>query len=101
MAASACHSVAATAEEVRKELLSLARKIHKSPLAGAKLGDVMLADGKLVNRQDPARAVAIADAMRLGGGERIKKEKTNHFAEDNKHARNTHSAVFAEVKVDE
>jgi xanthine dehydrogenase YagR molybdenum-binding subunit len=101
MAASACHSVAATAEEVRKELLSLARKIHKSPLAGAKLGDVMLADGKLVNRQDPARAITIADTMRLGGVERIRKEKTNHFAEDNKHARNTHSAVFAEVKVDE
>jgi xanthine dehydrogenase YagR molybdenum-binding subunit len=101
MAASACHSVAATAEEVRKELLSLAKTIRKSPLAGANLEDVMLADGKLLNRQEPGRAVSIADAMRHGAVERIEKEKTNHFAEDNKHARNTHSAVFAEVKVDE
>ncbi|MCP3402110.1 MULTISPECIES: hypothetical protein [unclassified Bradyrhizobium] len=29
------------------------------------------------------------------------KEKLNHFPEDKSHARNTHSAVFAEVKVDE
>jgi xanthine dehydrogenase YagR molybdenum-binding subunit len=101
MAASACHSVAATAVEVRKELLRLAKTIGKSPLAGAKLEDVMLADGKLVDRQQPDRAVSIADIMRHGTVDRIEKEKTNHFAEDNKHARNTHSAVFAEVKIDE
>ncbi len=101
MAASACHSVAATAGEIRKELLRLTKKIRKSPLAGARLEDVMLADGKLVDRQDPARAISIADIMRHGAEERIEKEKTNHFAEDSKHARNTHSAIFAEVKVDE
>jgi xanthine dehydrogenase YagR molybdenum-binding subunit len=39
--------------------------------------------------------------MRHGGIDRIEKEKTNSFPEDSSHARNTHSAVFAEVKVDE
>src|SRR5689334_306119 len=39
--------------------------------------------------------------MRNGAIDRIEKEKTNSFAEDNSHARNTHSAVFAEVQVDE
>lgn len=39
--------------------------------------------------------------MRNGHVDRIEKEKLNHFAEDKSHARNTHSAVFAEVKVDE
>jgi xanthine dehydrogenase YagR molybdenum-binding subunit len=93
MAASACHAVVATAEEIRKELLGLAKTMLKSPLADVDLKDVMLSDGKLVSGQEPDRAVAVADVMRHGSVERI--------AEDDKHARNTHSAVFAEVKVDE
>src|SRR4029078_3262037 len=39
--------------------------------------------------------------MRRGGVDRIEKEETNSFPEDKSHARNTHSAIFAEVKVDE
>jgi xanthine dehydrogenase YagR molybdenum-binding subunit len=39
--------------------------------------------------------------MRQGGVARIEQEKHTTFAEDGSHARNTHSAVFAEVKVDE
>jgi xanthine dehydrogenase YagR molybdenum-binding subunit len=101
MAASACHAVVATAEEIRKELLGLAKTMPKSPLADVDLKDVMLSDGKLVSGQEPDRAVAVADVMRHGAVERIEREKTNHFAADDKHARNTHSAVFAEVKVDE
>jgi xanthine dehydrogenase YagR molybdenum-binding subunit len=101
MAASAAHAVAATAEEVRKELFAAARAIKGSPLADAKLEDVVLADGELVSKRDASRAISIADAMRHGAIDRIEKEKTNSFAEDKSHARNTHSAVFAEVKVDE
>ena len=33
--------------------------------------------------------------------DRIERESTNSFKEDNSHARNTHSAIFAEVKMDE
>ena len=101
MAASASHAVVAAAEEVRKELLALAKAIKGSPLANAKPEDVVLADGKIVSRKDSSRAVSIADAMRHGAIDRIEKEKTNSFPEDSSHARNTHSAVFAEVKVDE
>jgi len=101
MAASASHAVAATAEEVRKELLALAKAMKASPLANAKLKDVVLADGKLVHKQDAGRAVSIADAMRHGAIDRIEKEQTNSFPDGSSHARNTHSAVFAEVKVDE
>ena len=39
--------------------------------------------------------------MRHGRLDRIERESTNSFKEDNSHARNTHSAIFAEVKVDE
>jgi xanthine dehydrogenase YagR molybdenum-binding subunit len=101
MAASASHAVAATAEEIRKELLTLAKKVKDSPLADAKLDDVVLAEGKLVSKQDAGRAVPIANAMRQGGIDRIEKEKVNNFPDDKSHARNVHSAVFAEVKVDE
>jgi xanthine dehydrogenase YagR molybdenum-binding subunit len=101
LAASTSHAIAATADEVRGELLALAKAMKDSPLAGAKAADVALADGNIVSKQDPSRAVSIADAMRHGAIDRIEKEKTNSFAEDSSHARNTHSAVFAEVKIDE
>jgi xanthine dehydrogenase YagR molybdenum-binding subunit len=101
MAASASHAVVTTAEEVRKELLRLAKKMKDSPLADVKLQDVVLADGKIVSKKDASHAVAIADAMRHGSVDRIEKEATNSFKEDSKYARNTHSAVFAEVKIDE
>src|SRR5712672_538819 len=101
MAASASHAVATTAEEVRKELLALAKAMKDSPLAGAPFEDVALADGKLVSEHEAGRAVSIADAMRHGAIDRIEKDKTNSFPDDSSHARNTHSAVFAEVKVDE
>jgi xanthine dehydrogenase YagR molybdenum-binding subunit len=101
MAASASHAIVATADEVRKELLAMAKKMRNSPLASATLKDVALTDSKLVRRHDANCAVSIADAMRFGTVDRIEKETTNSFPEDSSHARNTHSAVFAEVKVDE
>jgi xanthine dehydrogenase YagR molybdenum-binding subunit len=101
MAATASHAIAATAEEIRKDLLVLAKAMKGSPLADARLEDVVLADGKLVSKQQASRAVSITDAMRHGAIDRIEKEKTNNFPDDSSHARNTHSAVFAEVKIDE
>jgi xanthine dehydrogenase YagR molybdenum-binding subunit len=101
MAASACHAVMAAAEEVRKELLGLAKLMKPSPLADAAIEDVVLTDGKLASRKHADRAVAIADIMRHGALDRIEKEKTHEFAPNKTHAQNTHSAIFAEVKVDE
>jgi xanthine dehydrogenase YagR molybdenum-binding subunit len=101
MAATAAHAVAAAAEEVRKELLALAKAIKGSPLADARPEDVVLADGKLTSKQEASRAVSIADAMRHAAIDRIEKEKVHNFPDDSSHARNAHSAVFAEAKVDE
>jgi xanthine dehydrogenase YagR molybdenum-binding subunit len=55
----------------------------------------------LVSKQDASRAVSISDAMRGGGVDRIEQEETTTFASEGAHAHNTHSAVFAEVKIDE
>jgi xanthine dehydrogenase YagR molybdenum-binding subunit len=101
IAASVCNAIATTAGEVRKELAALASRMKDSPLAGARSDDVVLADGKIVSKKDAGRAVSIADAMRHGNVDRITQERTNNFPEDSSHARNTHSAIFAEVKVDE
>lgn len=101
MAASAAHAVLATAQEIRNELLGLAKALPRSPLAGSGPDDVILTDGKIADKHDLARAVSITDAMRHGKIERIEKEKVNQFADDTSHARNAHSAIFAEVKIDE
>jgi len=100
-AASVAHAIAAAADEVRMELLGLAQKMPGSPLAGLQPDDVLLADGMIAAKQNKSRAVSLADAMRHGGVDRIEHEKLAEFREDNRHARNTHSAIFAEVKVDE
>jgi xanthine dehydrogenase YagR molybdenum-binding subunit len=99
-AASISHAIAKTAEDVRKELLRLARTIPNSPLAGSKLNDTALIDGGIVDKET-GRAVSIADVMRHGAVDRIERESTVTFKDSKSHAGNTHSAIFAEVKVDE
>ncbi len=105
IAASVSHAIVKTAGEVRDELLRLAKAMPGSPLTTAKPDDVVLADGRIAAKTadttDGSRAVSIADAMRHGAVDRIEKESTATFADDPTHARNTHSAIFAEVKVDE
>jgi xanthine dehydrogenase YagR molybdenum-binding subunit len=100
-AASVAHAIAKTAGDVRKELLRAAKTMPNSPLAATKPESVALLDGKLVDANDPGRAASIADVMRHARLDRIERESTNSFKENNSHARNTHSAIFAEVKVDE
>jgi xanthine dehydrogenase YagR molybdenum-binding subunit len=101
MAASSAHAVLGAAEEIRQELARLVKAMPGSPLSDVDMADVVLVDGTIASNAEQSRAVSIADAMRYGKLERIEKQKLNHFAEDKSHARNTHSAVFAEVKVDE
>jgi xanthine dehydrogenase YagR molybdenum-binding subunit len=100
-ASSLTHAIAAACEEMRAELLRLAQTVPESPLANAGPADVVLAGGSVVSKRDSSRSVTIADAMRRGGVDRIEKEASNAPGQDEKYARNTHSAVFAEVKVDE
>jgi xanthine dehydrogenase YagR molybdenum-binding subunit len=101
MAASVSHAIKNAADAVRKELLALAKKMPDSPLKGAKLDEVTLADGRIVSKHDASRAVSIADAMRHGKVDRIEQEKATSFKTLASYACNAHSAVFAEVKVDE
>jgi xanthine dehydrogenase YagR molybdenum-binding subunit len=101
IAVSVANGIATTARAIRDELLRLAKPVPGSPLADAAPDDVALVDGKLASKRDPSRAVSVAEIMRHGGVDRIERELTTNPTDDHTRAHNVHSAVFAEVKVDE
>jgi xanthine dehydrogenase YagR molybdenum-binding subunit len=101
IAASVSNGIATTAEAIRNQLLRLAKQMSDSPLANVALDDVALADGKLVSKRDASQAVSITDAMRHAGVDRVEQEATTNPSQDASRAHNTHSAIFAEVKIDE
>jgi len=94
-------AIHAACRAVQKELLGLAQKMARSPLAGAKLDDVVFAEGKIRHKREASREVSVADAMRAGKADRIEKAASAEPNERSKYSHLTHSAVFAEVKVDE
>jgi xanthine dehydrogenase YagR molybdenum-binding subunit len=100
-AASTSAAIVKACDAVREELLGLAQKLPNSPLAGARPQQVALVGGRIVSTEDASRAVPIVDAMRSGQVGRIAHERTSDADDDGKYARNTHTAVFAEVTVDE
>jgi len=93
---SAIHTVC---RAVQEELLQFAQQAGGSPLAGARLDQVTFAGGKI--RRDDGREMSIADAIRAGKVDRIEKEANAEPDENSKYAHFTHSAIFAEVKIDE
>jgi xanthine dehydrogenase YagR molybdenum-binding subunit len=101
IAASVSNGIVTAAAAVRDELLRLAKQMRNSPLANIAPDEVALADGKLVSKRDASHSVSIADAMRHGAVDRIEQEKAITPVDDASRAHNTHSAIFAEVKLDE
>lgn len=101
IAASVCNAIVATAADVREDLLRHAQKMPGSTLMGEKPDDVLLVGGRIVSVKDPSHGVAVSEVMASAKVARIDKQKTHSFEERKTHAQNVHSAVFAEVKVDE
>ena len=102
MAASVCHAIATTAARGSQGAAAAGQDDAGLAAGRREAGRCRRSsDGKIVSKQDASRAVSIADAMRHGSVDRIEQEETNSFEEDKPHAHNTHSAIFAEVKVDE
>jgi xanthine dehydrogenase YagR molybdenum-binding subunit len=101
-ASSVGSAVKAACGSVRERLFAVARKTATSPLADASLDDVMFVDGYIRSRQDPSRAVSFADAMRQGTLDAIDMEvSTAPPSTQSQYGRYSHSAVFAEVRIDE
>ena len=101
MAASVAGAIGATADGLRKKLLRLAKKMPDSPLGGRKAGRRGAGGRQADQQDDPSQAVSIADIMRHGKIDRIEHEASEGSNDDGKYARFAHSAIFAEVKVDE
>lgn len=99
IASSVSNAIAVTCNDIRNELVRLAMTMPGSPLAG--MDDVVLTEGQIVSQQDAQRGVSIADVMRHAAVDRIERQNAMQPNADRGHARNTHSAIFAEVKVDE
>ena len=79
-------------------------KVDDSPLAEADARRRDFADGRIRLAGDPSAAVSIAEAMQAGGVDVIEDEerpRPNRAQAATRTPRYTHSAVFAEVKVDE
>jgi xanthine dehydrogenase YagR molybdenum-binding subunit len=101
MAASVSNGIVTTSKAIRDDLLKLAQRLPGSPLKGCRGNDVVLANGAIASKTEGRNAVPIADVMRSAGIDRIERDERTTFAKDDAHAHNTHSAIFAEVKVDE
>jgi len=102
-AASAGAAVQAACHAVRGTLLKHARAASGSVFASAGIDEVDFHDGRIVMRNDLDIGMSYAEVMQSAGIDRVHHEET--VSPDSKvrktHSSYTHSAVFAEVRVDE
>jgi xanthine dehydrogenase YagR molybdenum-binding subunit len=101
-AASAGSAVMEACTGIRQELLKRAGKIKNAPLQGTDLADVSFVDGEMRVRSDPSRAMSLADVLH-GLNDPIRSEVTSKPDPNvfKRYSHFTHSAVFAEVRLDE
>ncbi|MFE1599601.1 xanthine dehydrogenase family protein molybdopterin-binding subunit [Methylobacterium sp. ID0610] len=102
-AASSGAAVEMACRAVAEQLLGFARRIDESPLANADLAHVTFVDGEIRLAGEPSRKVTVADAMRAGGVDTVEATETvkPSLLTNLRYSAYTHSAVFAEVRIDE
>jgi xanthine dehydrogenase YagR molybdenum-binding subunit len=100
-AASAGAAVHLACRAVGAQLHGIAAGMAPSPIGGASFDDVVFGDGHMMVRTNPARRVALADLVRAGGKDCIEAEQVAEPADAEPKAKNTHSAVFVEVRIDD
>jgi xanthine dehydrogenase YagR molybdenum-binding subunit len=105
-AASAGAAVEATCRSLGEKLFKAAEKVRNSPLEGIKADDVMFDHGRLVSKSEPTKSVSYGEAITATGEASLEVEEAvsagvSGMISQMRKSRNTHSAVFAEVKIDE
>lgn len=105
-AASTGAAVQLACQAVAKKLFQAAAKIEPKPLGDAKLESVRFEGGRMFAGGEGSPSIALDELMRLSGHDTIEAEETakpglGDMLSMAKKSRNTHSAIFAEVKVDE
>lgn len=90
-------------EAIKKEVFKLTRKMKDSPFAAVDYEDAIFADGQIKSKTDSSKSVSIFDAMRREKIKSLEEEVASSpdKIRQSKYTMNSHSAVFAEVKVDE
>jgi xanthine dehydrogenase YagR molybdenum-binding subunit len=95
-------AVKAVCEKIGKRLYRSACNVAGSSLADCKPGDVVFVDGQIRSRLEPGRGVSLIEAMRLGGLAAIRENASAGPApREKQYSRYSHSAIFAEVKIDQ
>ncbi len=88
---------------IGEKVFDLARKLSGSPFADAKFRQVEFSDGAMRMKAAPEVALTTTEIMRLSKTEFIEEKKLSipNKIKQSRYTRNTHSAVFVEVEVDE
>jgi xanthine dehydrogenase YagR molybdenum-binding subunit len=102
MAASAGAAVRLACESLGKKLFTLVSGSGHNPLGEATLEQVEFADGHIRVKGNASHCIAYTQIVAMSGEPSIFSEATVEPTPDDQQekSRNTHSAVFAEVKVD-
>lgn len=102
-AASNGSAVQAACEAVKATLFKHARKMANSPLSDASLEEVMFKAGRIARKDDPGRSLSITEVMHAADLDEIVEngKVSPSTLQAKKYISYTHSAVFAEVRVDD
>ncbi|MDB5961567.1 MAG: aldehyde oxidase [Massilia sp.] len=105
-AASAGAAVHQACRTLAAQLHHIAGKMTPSPIADASFEEVEFDDGHMMVRSQPAQRVSLANLVRASGkdcieAEQVAKPDLSGVADKVLKAKYTHSAVFAEVKIDD
>jgi xanthine dehydrogenase YagR molybdenum-binding subunit len=105
-AASTGAAVQLACRAVGEKLLQAAARIEGKPLGSAGIEEIEFVDGRIVLKADRSVSVEYGEAMRAADLQAIEVEETatagfKGMVSQVRKARSTHSAIFAEVRVDE
>lgn len=102
-AASNGSAVMAACEAIRATLFKHARAMTNSPLAQAEYEEVVFAGGRVALKDDLARSLSFVEVMQAADLSEIteKGKAAPNLLQMRKYISYTHSAVFAEVRIDE
>ena len=96
-------AVTEACKAVAKKVLKLAAGLDQSPLKGASLEEVEFANERILLRNDPSQFVTLQAALAAGDGKPIAETTKSgpNLLRQHGYKSFTHSAIFAEVEVDE
>lgn len=102
-AASTGNAVRVACEKLHATLIEMAKAGDGSPLANVAADRIVFRQGRIERADDPSQFVTLTDVLRAAGMDRVEEEETSEpdAEAQEKLAAYTHSAVFAEVRVDE